>query len=208
MKERPILFSGPIVRAILDGRKTVTRRLVKPQPTLALDTRANASGAFIDRREVDAHSIADVVVKCPHGQPGDRLWVRETFAADVPGCERGLSYRADHVDSRGDGPAHPMRWRPSIYMPRWASRITLEVVDVHVERLHEVTEEDAAREGVERFGPLWVNYSGNPCDPRSSKCAREAFATLWESINGPGAWAANPWVWRVEFRRLGTDGAS
>jgi hypothetical protein len=199
MKERPILFGGPMVRAILDGRKTVTRRLVKPRPTLALNTRANTSGAFIDRRKVNAHSIADVLVRCPHGKPGDRLWVRETFATDVPGCPDGLSYRADHRDPRGDGPANQMRWRPSIHMPRWASRITLEIVDVRVERLCEIDQQDAEREGIDRFGGGWRDYLH---DDEALITGPASFATLWESINGPGSWDANPWIWRVEFRRV------
>jgi len=119
MKERPILFSEPMVRAILAGRKTVTRRVKSGE-------------------------------RCPYGIPGDRLWVREAFATAIPGCPNGICYRADHNDRKGDGPSNPIRWRPSIHMPRWASRILLEVVDARPERLWGITGEDAMREGLDK----------------------------------------------------------
>jgi hypothetical protein len=214
MTERPILFSSPMVRAILDGRKTQTRRVVKPQPTLALDIGASVGGAFIDRREVDAHGFSDVVVRCPYGVPGDQLWVRETWAAWTPPTEYGecdevqgppseMRSENRHVGEAdityaADGDSCPDRWRPSIHMPRWASRITLDVVAVSVERLRDITEEDASREGIERFGGGWRDYAH---DGEALITGPASFATLWDGINGAGSWAANPWVWRVEFRR-------
>ena len=186
MKERPILFSGPMVRAILSGRKTVTRRVVSPQPS-----DHTGSGVVAVVRFNLGHSGG---MRCPFGEAGDRLWVRETFAESVPGC-----------DPRGDGPAHPMTWRPSIFMRREASRITLDVVSVRAERLHDITDEDIAAEGVDReavmstLGPVdrEIVSSGGLI-----RCPRDAWRLGWNAINGKRApWSANPWVWRVEFRR-------
>lgn len=224
MKERPILMSGPMVRAILDGRKTVTRHVM----------RTNHVGyrAFY-RWDGEPHRRA--MMRCANesapgtsvfcegnrfGVPGDRLWVRETW------CYAHPDYH-DEAEGRrkGDRPVRELpapwwchyaatddvdepKWRPSIHMPRWASRITLEIVDVRVERLHDITEEDARAEGVEQMGACWVHYSTSMDSPWASADARESFASLWESINGPGSWAANPWVWRLEFRRLSEGGAA
>lgn len=173
MKERPILFSGEMVRAILDGRKTQTRRVIKPQG--------------------EPYTIEDVdVLKCPYGIPGDRLWVRETFA-DLRGMGFGhkWAYRADTPEgSESDRIriGYGVRWKPSIHMPRWASRITLEITDIRVERVQDITYIDAKAEGVE--------YEKGYTDPR------EAFATLWNSINAKRdyGWAMNPWVWIIEFK--------
>ena len=145
MAERPILFSAPMVRAILDGRKTQTRRILNPQP---IETLPRTDDRLIDLLVRDS----------PYGATGDLLWVK---------------------------------WKPSIYMPRWASRITLEIVSVRVERLKSISEDDAQAEGAEV--PM-------TCDVSHS--ARNNFAQLWESINGPGSWDANPWVWVVEFKRF------
>lgn len=175
MNERPIIFSGPMVRAILDGRKTQTRRVVK----------LNASGRA-QRKGRNWH-LADpeCVLACPYGVPGDRLWVRETWQ-DGNG---GIYYATD------GNTAAP--WKPSIYMPRWASRITLEVVSVRVERLNEIGEEDAIAEGSQ--------CAGVP----ASLTNRGAFAKLWDSINAKThPWASNPWVWVVEFKRLEATDAS
>ena len=202
MRERPILFSGPMVRAILSGRKTVTRRVIAAfpagrghvQPLTAGPWEWSPDGGF------DLGVVASV---CPFGAPGDRLWVRETFAESVPGCEEqgGFSYRADHVDPRGDGPAHPMTWRPSIFMPRAVSRIALDVVSVRAERLQDITDEEIAAEGVDREAvmalcPTSWRSTIERLRPRGLWCAG------WDRINGKRApWEANPWVWRVEFRR-------
>jgi hypothetical protein len=164
MNERPILFSGEMVRAILEGRKTQTRRVIKPQ------LRIN--------------------YKCPYGQPGDRLWVRETWQCFKPNTEeiinpntvniRALAYRATN-EWRG-------KWRPSIHMPRWASRITLEITAVRVERLQDIGEVDAMREG----------------DPTCENTHIDWFRALWDSINAKRgySWESNPWVWVVEFQRI------
>jgi len=222
VKERPILFSGEMVRAILAGTKTQTRRLVRVDdtPITSKDVAANKRqlGIPSDARNVrftagvylkcDAPAGSMTVsarVECPYGEPGDRLWVRETHALNVPGCEqqRGVSYRADHQDPKGDGPANQMTWRPSIHMPRWASRITLEVTGVRVERLQAITAEDAKAEGV-----TVPRCSCEACSHTSAICPADAtsyvegFRDLWCKINGPESWKANPWVWAVGFRRV------
>lgn len=218
MKERPILFSGPMVRAILGGSKTQTRRIIKPQPPRIMQ--APRGHEF---------SVAGHDHYCPYGQPGDRLWVREAYAllAD-PGSltswdgqipdERPTPARTQlgHIPTpiyRVDGErpdvksqlGRALRWRPGIHMPRWASRITLEVTGIRVERLQDISEEDAQAEGVEAAGGFmatggrWQNYLP---DGPSMAMARESFRSLWEKINGPASWAANPWVWVVSFRRI------
>lgn len=183
MTERPILFSGPMVRAILAGAKTQTRRIIKDGWWRCLDPE-------------DAEDRARAVKQCPHGVVGDRLWVREQFATDVPGCAGGISYRADHQDPRGDGPAHPMRWLPPIFMPRTAARLILDVADVRVQRLQDISEDDARAEGVEA-APFC--RAGRPDGMEHV----ESFEDLWDSINATRAsWKSNPWVWAVTFRRL------
>jgi hypothetical protein len=229
-KERPILFSGPMVRAILEDRKTQTRRVVTPQPASMHGLLpAVGGGNWTDRGRL---------VRCPYGQPGDRLWVRETW--------RSWNERFDCADD-GDGmgaithtyvayagtprigfrpvpdrqrivfldestpldraPALLGPWKPSIHMPRWASRLILEVTEVRVQRLQEISEEDALSEGFVRGG-----FSGRVAITKGSfhlgpvwPTARAAFQELWDSINGesPGcSWEANPWVWCVSFRRM------
>lgn len=203
MKERPILFSAPMVRAILDGSKTQTRRVAK----------RTAAGHV---KETGGHRrwhIADfdAYLACPYGQPGDRLWVRETWAA--PHSEDGRPPRAIQCDqlrihysaSEGRG---GLVWRPSIHMPRWASRITLEITAVRVERLWEVSEADAVSEGVggitvsDGGATRWVNYSRPDSKGSAFGDARSSYRSLWDEINGQGSWDANPWVWVVEFKRL------
>lgn len=241
MRERPILFSGPMVRAILDGSKTQTRRVVKEGKK---PREANIVEPVQDfwRFTVDgggAYQSTDI--DCPYGNLGDRLWVRETFrVVDDPAayhvddgrCEpflyEGVKYkckdavrRGDNgerfvVDYRADNPSRIMdkigkpKWKPSIYMPRWASRITLEVTGVRVERLNEISKDDAIAEGVDWVSPEF--YGAEPPEPDSDgvavgdrhgpNFARDNFRRLWESINGKGSWATNPWVWVVEFKRL------
>ncbi len=215
MKELPILFSTPMVKAILDGRKSVTRRLVKPQPVNVRDARAYANGAFVAEVPVcDSGKViaARDVTVVPRWTPGMLLWVKETFGYDAH--DDRIVYRADHPDAkenRGEGP-EVWRWKPSIFMPRVASRITLEVTGVRVERLHDISESDAIAEGVRFFADLpSIHPYGN--DPRWSagdptatdEClhsARSAFGNLWVSINGPDSWDANPWVWVVSFTRV------
>lgn len=219
MKERPILFSSSMVRAILDGSKTMTRRIIRPQPT-------HFNPAGTPRRVVPNGGPSESIC-CPAGEPGDRLWVRETFsgphcmdASDgckaVPPSKWGdcsrIWYWADGNPTEGDW----TRPRPSIHMPRWASRILLEITAVRVERLQDISEDDARAEGIER-GKDFPGWYRGPLDGDSAGLAEAgrhfkiptafpklAFRALWESINGPKSWAANPWVWVVEFRRVET----
>lgn len=202
MKERPILFSGAMVRAILEGRKTVTRRAIKHQPdvpvTDAIPRRNYPHGpATVDWYWRPQHGHLNGVpsngwdFKCPYGQPGDRLWVREAWAADAQVnavAPRDLSqgepilYPADRaIRQAGCAMITPGTTRPSIHMPRWVSRILLEVTAVGVERLQAISEVQARAEGA---------------------TCRAGFACLWEGINGAGSWNANPWVWVVEFKRV------
>ncbi len=190
MKERPILFSVPMVRALLDGSKTQTRRVVKPQPSLGQE--------FSGR------------VLCPYGQPGDRLWVREAFSGPHHQDRHPpRDWRStDEIHYWADGcPTNCGDWtkpRPGMFMPRWASRITLGVIGVRVERLQDITEDDARAEGITDGGCLNCGESETTCgclNPQPD--ARDSFIYLWQSINGPGSWAANPWVWVVEVERVG-----
>lgn len=202
MRERPILFSAPMVRAILAGTKTQTRRIVKPEP-LHVTTFVGRDGA--PTNEFGMHFQTDRVIerhaRCPYGSPGDRLWVRETWGLldtqPKDGPERATVFYRATDETRRD--LRYQLWRPSIFMPRWASRITLEVVSVRVERLHEIDELDALAEGVagkEVDGVL----DGKPGKYTVGQ-ARDAYAELWDKINGERApWSSNPWVWRVEFR--------
>lgn len=180
MKERPILFSGPMVRAILDGRKTQTRRPVKS----LRHPYGHLLGPEGVAREFNAKTES---IRCPLGQPGDRLWVRETWTQNTSGV---VWYRAD---------GHPIAdglWRPSIHMPRWASRITLEMTRVWVERVQDITEEDAMKEGFIRE----LKPDGSVGWGAELVEAMDAFRDTWQSIYG--TWDANPFVWAVEFRRL------
>jgi hypothetical protein len=201
MTERPILFSAEMVRAILDGRKTQTRRVVK----LTADGHVQAPSKHLRWYPTDPGAIQG----CRYGQPGDTLWVREAWcqSADdgrqVP-LRMATLYRADgdHVTlSDGDGFTQTNRdgsekspWRPSIHMPRWASRITLRITDIRVERLQDITEDDARAEGCD---PVVHPDGAVDCGTRKT-----TFASLWNKINGPGAWDENPWVWVVAFERV------
>ena len=213
MKERPILFSAPMVRAILADTKTQTRRAVKPQPPAfgenggpllrVVETTLPHGNGF------DAQHAQDnprYIGCCPYGQPGDRLWVREAFmhepadycweaSVSIPCRPAYTAYRADvDGDSRGAG------WKPSIHMPRKLSRINLEITAVRVERLQDISEADAMAEGVTAgdgdFSGCYV------CGPAmSGTTAKECYGRLWESINGRESWDANPWVWVIEFKQ-------
>lgn len=211
MKERPILFSAPMVRAILAGTKTQTRRVVKQQPVFDIYRRdwrwesKSAIATWSGDRPLSA-ALRGLCTHCPYGETGDRLWVRETFAV----CGRGEApvYRAD---SRVEVPG--VRWKPSIFMRRMESRITLGVTGVRVERLQEISEADAKAEGVERDptpddpagreDPREVGYpSASDVAHAEATKHRRWYAALWDDINGNGSWASNPWVWVVEFRRV------
>jgi hypothetical protein len=212
VKERPILFSGPMIRAILEGRKTVTRRVMKPQPFYDREAYernifpGKKNGAWIWQPKQDTFWFywddwsgfdARISRDCPHGQPGDLLWVRETFAVNIPGCPNGLTYRADHITPAGDGPASPVTWKPSIHMPRWACRIVLEITGVRVERLQEISEADCCAE----LGAP-TEWTGKGAEPYG-RDMKTAFAYLWNSLAKPGySWQDNPWVWAITFKRL------
>lgn len=199
MKERPILFSGPMVRALLEGRKTVTRRVVRDAKPLAPDV---TDFGYWVANDAAVHEEGVRFLRCPYGQPGDRLWVKETvrWAAAMGRA----FYAADKAPSVIDNWPWQRRVLPSIHLPRGASRITLEVTNVRVERLHDITEEDIEAEGVE-LSPDGVSAyyeEPNGCGGQLPT-AREAFEHLWSVINGAASWKANPWVWRVAFRRIG-----
>lgn len=240
IKERPILFSAPMVRAILEGRKTQTRRPIKPQPPADGYTLHTVIGSTGPQSDIGKHRwlLSDDVLSsefgdlfsCPYGQPGDRLWVRETWA-EVCGSEDGVcngleclehyfDYRADTgAKYPGNWPAEfsrdevpdDIRWRPSIHMPRAASRILLEITRIRVERLQEISEEDAIAEGV--LPQVWHDEEagGQPVTGYENylpegyvvlPTAKESFASLIKSIYGPGFWDRNDWMWVVDFKRI------
>lgn len=198
MKERPILFKGEMVRAILNGSKSQTRRAMKPQPPEFVRVRLGGNSLehhfFDDGRDGEvARNWPDrnIFSLCPHGKTGDHLWVRETWknSANVqPPIDEPYIYAADL------GPNGAMKWaatwKPSIHMPRAASRITLEITGVRVEKLQDISRGDAMAEGC----PFPNMQDGE--DPR------QWYADLWESINGVDSWNANPWVWCISFRRV------
>ncbi|ATS54075.1 hypothetical protein [Xanthomonas citri] len=186
MRERPILFNGAMVRAILSGAKSQTRRAVKPQPAPG---QGMVNAAYCGDRHLwlrDGSCDKTDPAKewrCPFGQPGDRLWVRETWAqhADHPAMRRAV-YRAD------SGSEHDAeRWRPNIHMPRWACRLVMEITDVRVERLQAISEADAQREG-----------AGDNVDYTRNRTYRDDFRDIWTSTGGD--WDANPWVWVIGFK--------
>lgn len=202
MKERGMIFNGEMVRALLDGRKTQTRRPVK-LPHTDRDAMCELSG-----NELAGELSAGNYRNSPHGKPGDRIWVRETFQGPLFDFDLMDSYCKDSTPFekpefcvyKADGVPAPefydaddelhCRWRPSIHMPRWASRITLEITDVRVERLNSISDGDAIREGC------------STADMKSGDCAADVFARLWVSIYGSDSWNANPWVWVIEFKRV------
>ncbi|HDT3696182.1 MULTISPECIES: hypothetical protein [Enterobacter cloacae complex] len=206
MTERGMIFNGEMVRAILDGRKTQTRRVMKPQPDPCPAPRGGhwwPSNVFKTMLHVEEEMqngkggwgglVGDA---CPFGDVADRIWVRETWAEAGASAPDLKLYRANypaHVPAHYENvpPAEDVRWTPSIHMPRWASRILLEITDVRVEQLNDISEEDARSEGI----------SGS-----SARDVKEAYAALWRSIYGSDSWRANPWVWVIEFKRIEGDG--
>lgn len=200
MKERPILFSAPMVRALLDGTKTQTRRVVKPVRGYEHNNicRPDMAAEPWDVWWHGEYETVGVMQACPYGQPGNRLWVREA-AAEIS-CR--LTYRADTDDG-----AHCQvkRWTPSIHMPRIWSRILLEVVSVRAERLNDISTADAKAEGVKPDKVRQIELFGANAQERAAvyrDAAVRPYEKLWESINGTGSWDANPWVWVVEFKRV------
>lgn len=202
MTERPILFSGAMVRAILAGGKTQTRRVVKGDWTHTHPAcPGGICGVYVNSDDPAMRLFTGTYLPCPYGAPGDRLWVRETWKPwpNTAGPElrgpddMGAIYAATWDKSGGHG------WKPSIHMPRWASRITLEVTGVRVERVQDISEADCCAElGAPREWP-------GPGPEPYKRNLRGSFAERWNLINGKRegcAWPDNPWVWVVEFRRV------
>lgn len=205
MKERPILFSGAMVRALLAGDKTQTRRAMKPQPAndiaRAEFPNPDVLGWVSSRRHAYGHSTAHIP---PYGQPGDRLWVRESFrlCAEADATKPRDTDAAYRVWHEADAPHQPGfgKLRPGMFMPRWASRIMLEVTGVRVQRLQDISADDAKAEGISEFiGGWWCEH--DDAEQIAGMTPQEGYRSLWERINGAGSWEANPWVWVVEFRR-------
>ncbi|MHB0925981.1 MAG: hypothetical protein ACYC1F_05720 [Gallionellaceae bacterium] len=207
MKGRPILFNASMVHALLEGRKTLTRRIVKMKPS---DWCKEIKGDCWHQNDIAEWRLQGdrwfglmgwytlAFADCPYGQPGDRLWVRET---QLPKAS-GTIYRADFSEFEAAGLGGMYGgWKPSIFCKREHSRILLEITGVRVERLQDISCADAKAEGIERSrdGMMWRDYISashaqiNPID---------SYRTLWESINGPGSWDANPWVWVIEFKSV------
>ncbi|MFB2706970.1 hypothetical protein [Marinobacter shengliensis] len=207
--EKPILFNDDMIRAILEGRKTQTRRIAK---NVVFDSRFRSKWKAVHKHtevaiDTPPAMLGDV---CPYGQLSDRLWVREAHAfVPMPAyrCSTGIYQKINPSDDyeacvyrENFDRARSFPWRPSIHMPRWASRITLEITGVRVERLQEISEEDARAEGVpgeKEAAAAGLDWYDKP---------RRAFRFLWQSINGPDSWDANPWVWVVEFKRVDQRG--
>lgn len=198
MKERPILFSAPMVRAILEGRKTQTRRFVKPR-------KDRLFGCVLQPNELAGEINNGSFCNSFYGKPGDRLWVRETWQhSNYPfgpldhDCE--IFYRADYWDDPHgmDGEKSPegkyRDWKPSIHLPRWASRINLEITGVRIEPLQDISETDAKAEGVNEW------FENGPFTGMESKTFLTGYRKIWELINGQGSWGKNPWVWVIEFK--------
>lgn len=199
MTERPILFSGAMVRALLDGRKTQTRRIAKEFNGMDVD---KILARFPNQRG------------CPYGEPGDRLWVREAFMPGMtfdmdpqswpPDRKTGKGYYVNYPATEPvcvvDEDGRRVRNKSSIHMPRWASRITLEVTGVHVERLQDISEGDSVAEGIELLNGRYT-YNGGLHESRS---ARDSYQALWDNLNAARGygWDVNPWVWVVQFRKL------
>ncbi|HBS7944556.1 TPA: hypothetical protein ACGASC_001891 [Klebsiella pneumoniae] len=223
MTERGMIFNAEMVRAILDGRKTQTRRIMKIQPEHSgfglrrvIDSKNGSDDGkyFWSLSDACGLKIRSKSFTCPFGSVGDRIWVREAFRVHSRATEVAtLVYKASERNSWTEQtnrvpvsvcnkPATPEKWTPSLHMPRWASRLLLEITDVRVERLNAISEEDARAEGIIDGGCL------NCGEPEPCGCANpepdatDAFAYLWQSIYGSDSWNANPWVWVIEFKRV------
>lgn len=222
MKERPIQFSAPMVRALLDGRKGQTRRVMSRQlknpgwtSYVYFPPHANypdRPGVAIECGEDYPDDDSDKVY-CPYGDPGDRLWVREAWRTTGDGGRvddmppRDLQPHQVWYEADGAAPDDECvgKYRPSMFMPRWASRTTLEVTGVRVDRLQDISEEDAISEGIEPYaiyGGKVASWKGSVDMAAAHDSPRDAYRDLWNAINGPDAWNTNPWVWVVEFKRI------
>ncbi|HHB8004645.1 morphogenetic protein [Klebsiella pneumoniae] len=206
MTERGMIFNSEMVRAILDGRKTQTRRIMKVQPEsnqlgllLITDSTKHSDIGKYHWAESNAtgNHVRSKLFSCPFGAVGDRIWVRETWARyNIDQNSHDIAYRATTPE---DWPEEG-RWRPSIHMPRWASRILLEITDVRVERLNAISQENAQAEGMELTG--WRPTYSDPDSGGEVMTPYDNFAELWSSIYGDESWKANPWVWVIEFKRV------
>ena len=194
-KECPILFSAPMVRAILDSRKTQTRRIAKVTDKDCKPGMITPLAGFVPR------TIANHISYCPYGKTGDRLWVRETFKQynGIISYKADGNWISDFNDIDNFNPHENIKWKRSIHMPRSASRILLEITGVRVERLQDISECDAKAEGsyvCDYFGRRLLDQSSN------QGCYKWGYRSIWESLNGPGSWDLNPFVWVVEFKVL------
>lgn len=193
VKERPILFSGPMVQALLAGKKTQTRRALKQQPIDILPMNGDKAGrewVTLEKREPETSGR---VIRCRYGLPGDVLWVRETWSQPTSYDPGPTFYRADYPECvpghyENVPPADEITWKPSIHMPRKLCRLRLQIIEVRAQRLQAISEKDCCAEGV-----------GSPI---TRDCKKPKFQALWESINGSESWAVNPWVWAITFDRL------
>ncbi|EOG1019922.1 hypothetical protein ACK2X8_002074 [Klebsiella variicola] len=213
MTERGMIFNSEMVRSLLDGRKTQTRRPIKWKQTRFTEIGEREDGSKWPWSE-DAEHACDFWHPCPFGAVGDRIWVRETFAALEPGsyeqakpqeghCQ-DLRYAATDRLAKSDADIRGYKWVPSIHMPRWASRILLEITNVGVQRLQDISSGDAVREGICQL-PASGRYCISPGDQYfggASHSAKEVYSWLWSSIYGEESWKANSWVWVIEFKRV------
>lgn len=197
MTESGMIFNAEMVRALLDGRKTQTRRPVK------FPVHDKNLGCELAGNELAGELSAGNYLNSAFGKPGDRIWVRETWNK-YGGL---LTYRADHdwIDDMRKETVCTAKWVPSIHMPRWASRILLEITDVRVERLNAISEEDAEAEGID-MEALYDSQDCYDCIANHNMTGRPtvtgAFKYLWESIYGEEGWKSNPWVWVIKFKRI------
>lgn len=205
MRERGMIFNAEMVRAILNGSKTQTRRIVKSQYQHESQQLVKCEDGLFRWWIRGAQIPHGGPVNQKYGKVGDRIWVRETWAEAGAGAPELTLYRAnypEHVPSHYENitPVSDIRWTPSIHMPRWASRILLEITAVRVERLNAISDKDAQAEGLERYNDDGIVYYGpygrGDCRPE------RAFSELWQSIYGESSWQANPWVWVIEFKRV------
>ncbi|ASL89065.1 hypothetical protein BVG97_16250 [Serratia marcescens] len=239
MKERPVIFNGEMVRAILDGRKTQTRRAISDRQLHLIDVASQVGECYPLESGID-HSNSQSYYRehCPFGQVGDRLWVRETFAVlgNEDGCpidwngnlikgdekQAARIYKASCWQEPGNyglwsipdrETQYEGTWRPSIHMSRWASRIMLEITAVRVERLNDISVDDAKAEGVRALennfgnGPAYCDYLLPNLDDTAEwyNRASDSFKSLWKSIYGEESWRANPWVWVIEFKQVSEE---
>jgi hypothetical protein len=216
-QERPIIFSAPMVQSILSGSKQQTRRIVKPQPVKCGQHRWEMAGKNWSHAW-DAGEYLGPIAHCPYGSVGDILWVREKCRIASATSGKNAWYSIDYaaggsISQTGELPGkwfpsvshnkdQSLRWKPSIHMPRWASRITLEITGVSMERLHDISLDDVRAEGVPDTAGDWPDRCPMENHEWDNKNFKEQWEWVWSSINGPDSWAANPWVWVVEFRRL------